>query len=251
MTDLYVIGMGPGSRAGMTIEAREAILASQYIAGYTTYVNLLREQFSHEELSGKEIVNTGMRQEEERCRLAIKRAAEGITTAVICSGDSQVYGMAGLILEMTDAEADVNTIIVPGVSAVLSGSAILGAAVGHDFAVISLSDLLTPWEIIEKRLKAAGEGDFVICLYNPSSRQRSDYLDKACKILLESKPETTICGYVRNIGRKGEESGIMTLKELQCFEADMFTTVFIGNRDTVNINGRMVTPRGYGNKRTV
>ena len=153
--------------------------------------------------------------------------------------------MAGLVYELSVEYPDVEIDIVPGISAVLSGSAVLGAPIGHDFAVISLSDLLTPWELIEKRLALAGEGDFCICLYNPSSHKRRDYLKRACEILLNYKGEDTICGYVRNIGREGEEYHITTLKELKDTEVDMFTTVFIGNANTKVIENKMVTPRGY------
>ena len=153
--------------------------------------------------------------------------------------------MAGLVYELSVEYPDVEIDIVPGISAVLSGSAVLGAPIGHDFAVISLSDLLTPWELIEKRLALAGEGDFCICLYNPSSHKRRDYLKRACEILLNYKGEDTICGYVRNIGREGEEYHITNLKELKDTEVDMFTTVFIGNANTKVIENKMVTPRGY------
>lgn len=163
----------------------------------------------------------------------------------ICSGDSGVYGMAGLVLQMAEAYPDVNVEVIPGVTAALGGGAILGAPLGHDFAVISLSDLLTPMEVIEKRLRAAAEADFIICLYNPSSRKRHDYLERACRILLEYKSGETACGYVQNIGREGEAVHLLTLAELEKTPVDMFTTVFIGNKETQMLNGCLVTPRGY------
>ena len=188
-----------------------------------------------------------MRQEKERCLLALQAADCGKQTAMICSGDSGVYGMAGLILQLAADFPEVQVEIIPGVTAAIGGGAVLGAPLGHDFAVISLSDLLTPMEIIEKRLRAAAEGDFIVCLYNPASRKRSDYLERACQILMETKPADTVCGIVRNIGRDGEEMQLMTLRELAGKPVDMFTTVFIGNRETRAVNGRMITPRGYKN----
>ena len=153
--------------------------------------------------------------------------------------------MAGVVLELAQKYPDVEVEIIPGVTAALSGSALLGAAVGHDCAIISLSDLLTPYEVIEKRLRAAAEGDFVICLYNPGSKTRTVHLKKACELLLKYKDKDTVCGCVRNIGREGESVNIMTLERLKDLHADMFTTVFIGSSMTKNIEGRMVTPRGY------
>ena len=187
-----------------------------------------------------------MRKEVDRCRMAIDAAKEGRTVAMISSGDAGVYGMAGLCLELA-ADTDVEVEVVPGVTAALSGGAVLGAPLTHDFAVISLSDLLTPWDKIEKRLELAGEADLSIALYNPSSHRRSDYLQKACDILMRHVKPETVCGVVRNIGREGESFQVMTLKELRDYKADMFTTVFIGNSQTMEINGRMVTPRGYRN----
>lgn len=240
MKRLYAIGMGPGAYEKMTEEAIEILNACDVIAGYTVYVELIQEYFPD-----KEFITTGMRQEEERCRLAYIKAQEGKTTAMICSGDSGVYGMASIILELWKDYEDVEVEIIPGVTAAISGGALLGAPLGHDFSVISLSDLLTPWEIICLRLKCAAVSNMVICLYNPSSRKRPDYLRKACDILLKEKQENTVCGYVKNVGRKGETYKILSLKELATEQVDMFTTVFIGNTHTKVINGKMVTPRGY------
>lgn len=229
----------------MTGRAREALEACEVIAGYTVYVELLREQFP-----GKDYLTTPMRREEERCRLAFQEAAKGRNTAMVCSGDAGVYGMAGLMYEVGEDYPDVELEVIPGVTAALAGGALLGAPLGHDFCVISLSDLLTPWERIEKRLVAAGEADFAICLYNPGSRKRTGHLRKACDILLQSRPGDTLCGLARNIGRDGESIRLLSLKELRDTEVDMFTTVFIGNAETRNIRGRMITPRGYGHGRT-
>jgi len=188
-----------------------------------------------------------MRREQERCLLAIEEAKKGKTAAMVCSGDSGVYGMSGLILETARSEEDLEIEIIPGVTAALSGGAVLGAPLGHDFAVISLSDLLTPMELIEDRLRACAQADMVICLYNPSSKKRAGYLKRACEIVMEYKSRSTICGLVKNIGREEEEMAVMTLEVLRDTQPDMFTTVYIGNSMTKLINGRMVTPRGYKN----
>ena len=224
MNRVYVVGIGPGAGKQMTEEAREVLNACDTIIGYTVYVDLVKEQFPE-----KEFLTTPMKQEVKRCKMAFEEAMKGKKVAMICSGDAGVYGMAGL----------------PGITAAIGGAAVLGAPLIHDFAVISLSDLLTPWEKIEKRVRAAAMADFVICLYNPSSRKRHDYLEKACNMMLEYKAEDTICGIVRQIGRDGQESRILTLKELKDTEVDMFTTVFIGNEQTQEMDGHMVTPRGY------
>ena len=240
MKQLYVVGLGPGGEEFLTGQARQALEESQVLAGYTVYIDLVAPLFP-----GKEILTTPMTQELERCRMALEAADSGKTTAMVCSGDSGVYGMAGPILELAEQFPQVEVIVVPGVTAALSGAALLGAPLMHDFAVISLSDLLTPWEKIEKRLRGAGEGDFCLCLYNPASRKRQDYLKRACDILLESRSPETICGWVRNIGRDGEEKEITTLEQLREARLDMFTTVFIGNSQTRRLGDRMVTPRGY------
>lgn len=239
---LYIVGFGCGSREGMTIEAEKAIGRSDLIVGYTVYTELLREFFPE-----KEFYSTAMRQEKQRVEYALEQAESGRTVSLICSGDSAVYGMAGLAFALSEKYPNTEIEPVAGVTAALSGGAILGAPLTHDFAVISLSDLLTPIEKIFRRLKCAAEGDFTIALYNPSSKKRADYLEKACKILLEYKSPETVCGYVKNIGRKGQESRVLTLKELEKTQVDMFTTVFIGNSETRNIGGKMVTPRGYEN----
>lgn len=236
---LYVVGFGAGNADGMTFAAHKAIECSDLIVGYTVYAELIKKVFPD-----KAYLTTAMKQETDRVRLALNEAKGGKTVSLICSGDSGVYGMAALAYELAD---NVEIEVVAGVTAALSGGAVLGAPLTHDFAVISLSDLLTPWEKIEKRLCVAAEADFVICLYNPSSKKRSDYLKKACEIILRFKSADTVCGYVKNIGRIGEESTVMTLAELKNAQVDMFTTVFIGNCETKLINGKMVTPRGYKN----
>lgn len=242
MGKLYVVGIGPGNEEGMTIRARRILDECRIIAGYKTYISLVREYLSED----KEYIETGMRQETERCRMALERASvSDEPVCMICSGDAGIYGMAGIVLELAAEYPGVDIEVVPGVTAALSGSALLGAAIGHDLAIISLSDLLTPWEVIEKRLICAADGDFVICLYNPESMNRVGYLKKACDIVLKYRNEDTVCGYVKNIGREGESFKVLTLRALKDTEADMFTTVFIGNSRTGIKVGRMVTPRGY------
>lgn len=238
---LYVVGIGAGSRDGMTIAANEAIEQSELIVGYTKYVELLKEHFPN-----KNYASTGMKQERERVEAALSEA-EDKNVSLICSGDPQLYGMAGLAYELGVKYPDVEIEVVSGVTAAFSGGAVLGSPLTHDFAVISLSDLLTPMEKIQKRLECAAECDLTIVLYNPSSKSRADYLKNACDIVLRYRSGDTVCGYVRNIGRDGQESCVLTLAKLRDTSVDMFTTVYIGNSETKVINGKMVTPRGYRN----
>ncbi len=281
MGTVYAVGFGPGDVKYETLEAREVLSGADVIVGYKTYVDIIRKQYPE-----KEFVVSGMREEEERCKKAMELAAEGKNVVVISSGDAAVYGMAGLLYELSEKEAyfGVQVKTVPGLSAVLSGGAVLGAPVGHDFCVISLSDLLTPWDTIEKRLRAAASGDFVIVLYNPVSHKRLDKFKRACEILEETIPSDRVCGYARNIGRDGMSSRIFLLHNLKELgipnpgsengkitsdeagklkesnnvfevelqkksEIDMFTTIFIGNSETKIVETpdgpRMVTPRGY------
>lgn len=240
MNKLFVVGLGPGEYGQMTGKAVEALTASDVIIGYTVYVSLVEDHFP-----GKRFLTTPMTKEKERCIMAFEEAKKGQTVSMICSGDSGIYGMSGLMLQLLEQFPDVQLELIPGITAASSGSAVLGAPLMHDFAVISLSDLLTPWEKIEQRLDAAAKADFSICLYNPSSKKRGDYLAKACTIVAKYRLEDTVCGIVKNIGREGEEKKIMTLKELTSYQADMFTTVFIGNSQTKQLGAYMVTPRGY------
>lgn len=240
MSKLYVVGIGPGAYEKMTMEAAEALKNSDVIIGYTVYVDLVKNHFPE-----KEFLTTPMKKEVDRCVLAFEEAKKGKTAAMICSGDAGVYGMSGLMYEIGVHYPEVELVIIPGVTAATGGAAVLGAPLIHDFCVISLSDLLTPWEKIEARLLGAAQADFVVCLYNPSSKKRHDYLEKACNLMLQYKSPETVCGIVGNIGREGEAAQVMTLEELKTAKVDMFTTVFIGNSQTQNINGKMVTPRGY------
>ena len=240
MNKIYVVGIGPGAYEKMTIEAAEVLKKCDVIIGYTVYIDLVKDHFPE-----KEFLSTPMRKEVERCVMAFEEANKGKTVAMICSGDAGVYGMAGLIHEVGKEYPKTDIEVIPGVTAAVSGAAVLGAPLIHDFCLISLSDLLTPWETIENRLHAAGTGDFVCCIYNPSSVKRHDYLRKACDILLQHKSADTVCGIVNNIGRDGETVKVLPLRELRDTEVDMFTTVFIGNSQTKVIDGKMVTPRGY------
>lgn len=240
MKKLWIIGLGPGGGEDLTGKARKALAESDVIVGYTVYIDLIRAEFGH-----KELLTTPMRKEQERCEMALALADTGKTVAMVCSGDPGVYGMAGLCYELSDQWPEVELSVLPGITAACGGAAVLGAPLMHDFCLISLSDLMTPWEKIEKRLRAAAEADFVLCIYNPSSHKRKDYLARACAILLEAKSPDTPCGYVREIGRDGEAATVLPLGQLRDAQVDMFTTVFVGNSQTKVINGKLVTPRGY------
>jgi precorrin-3B C17-methyltransferase len=237
---LYIVGIGPGHPDQMTAEAFRVLKQSDWIVGYPVYLDLIRSSFPE-----KQFLSTPMRQEVERCKMALEQASKGKIVSLVCSGDAGVYGMAGLVLELKEDYPDVEVEVVAGVTAACSGAAVLGAPLMNDFSVISLSDLLTPWETIEKRILLAAEADFVICLYNPSSKKRADYLKKACDLILSVRSSDTVCGYVRNIARENQDFAVMTLAALRETPVDMFTTVFIGNSQTVQLNGRMVTRRGY------
>ena len=240
MGKLTVVGIGPGDYGNMTVRADRALRECQVIVGYHVYVDLVRERYPD-----KEFITTPMTKEADRCRIALDAARSGRDVAMVCSGDSGVYGMAGLIYQIRGGEADPAVAVIPGLTAACSGAAVLGAPLTHDFAVISLSDRLTPWEKIEARLTAAAGADLTIVLYNPASRGRPDYLQKACDILLETLPGDRPCGVARSIGREGEGREIMTLAQLRDFPADMFCTAFIGNSQTRVTGGELVTPRGY------
>ncbi len=242
MNKIYVVGIGPGAYEQMTGKAIQALQDSDVIIGYTVYVDLVKEHFP-----GKEFMTTPMKKEVDRCVLAFEEAKKGGTVSMICSGDAGVYGMAGLMYEVGVNYSEIELKIIPGVTAAAGGAAVLGAPLIHDFCLISLSDLLTPWEKIEARLLGASQADFVICLYNPSSRKRHDYLKKACDLMMQYKAPDTVCGIVSQIAREGETAKVLTLKELRDTPVDMFTTVFIGNSQTKEIGGKMVTPRGYQN----
>ena len=240
MSKLFVVGIGPGNYENMTIRADNALKNAQVIVGYTVYVDLVRERYP-----GKEFLTTPMTREAIRCQLALDKAKEGRSVAMICSGDSGIYGMAALLYELRGENIDPEIEVIPGLTAACSGGALLGAPLTHDFAVISLSDRLTPWEKIEKRLECAAQADLSMVLYNPASHGRPDHLRRACEILLRVLPEERPCAVAQYIGREGENRRFYTLGELKDAEVDMFCTVFIGNASTRMIGGNMVTPRGY------
>jgi precorrin-3B methylase len=269
---LYVVGIGPGSEADMTIRARAAIEQADTVVGYTTYIKLVEGM-----LAGKDVVSTGMMKEADRCAQAVRLASEGKSVALVSSGDAGIYGMAGLVLEIVEEQVvgqpppgpeghpppqagrgkgykEQGTLpfefeVIPGVPAVCSSAASLGAPLMHDFAVISLSDLLTPWELIVKRLDAAASADFVIALYNPRSKGRPGYLEQARDIIIKHRPGSTPVGIVKDSTRDGERVIVTTLGELPVEEVDMTTMVIVGNSQSRRFMDYILTPRGYKGKR--
>ena len=240
MRKVAVVGIGPGDYENMTVGADRALKNCDVIIGYHVYVDLVKERYP-----GKEFLTTPMTQEVKRCQMALGLAREGKNVAMVCSGDSGIYGMAALIYELRGESPDPEIQVIPGLTAACSGAALLGAPLTHDFAVISLSDRLTPWEKIEKRLENAAQADLSIVLYNPASHGRPDHLRRACDILLRQLPGDRLCGIASQIGRDGESGRVLSLAELRTAPVDMFCTVFIGNSMTKSIGEKMVTPRGY------
>lgn len=241
MSKLYVVGFGPGGYEHMTVRAIEAVREAQLVTGYTTYVEMLKEFFPD-----KEYLSTPMKKEVDRCRLAVAKAMEGQTVAMVSSGDSGIYGMAGIVLQVADEMgADIDIEVVPGVTAASAAASVLGAPLMHDTALISLSDLMTPLDLIMKRVECAGQSDFVICLYNPKSKKRTEYVGMAADILMKYHSADTPVGIVRHAGRSGESFYLTTLGGLYEADIDMFSIVVIGNSQTYVKDGRMITPRGY------
>ena len=244
MGKITVIGIGPGSLEDMTPRARKAIESAEVVVGYKTYIKLVESI-----IGGKEIIDNGMMQEVERCQLAVKSAAEGKETVVISSGDSGIYGMAGLVLELVlqlpENERPEWGGVVAGISAVQASAAILGAPLMHDFAVISLSDLMTPWELIKKRAEAAGSADFVIALYNPESHKRVNHIEEIREIVMKYRSSETPVGIVSSASRDAEEKVISNLENFTKEDIHMFSLVIIGNSNTYVKDGYMITPRGY------
>lgn len=238
------MGIGPGSFEDMTPRARRAIEAAQVVAGYKTYISLIEPL-----LAGKEVIGTGMTQEVDRCQAAVEAAAAGRDTVVVSSGDAGVYGMAGLVLELLlqlpEEQRPEWGGVVAGVSAVNAAASVLGAPLMHDFAVISLSDWMTPWELIQKRAALAGEGDFVIALYNPKSRHRPDYIFTIQEILLRYRSPATPVGIVTSASREKERVVLSDLGHFTEEAIGMFSIVIIGNSSTYVRDGYMITPRGY------
>jgi len=238
---IYVIGFGPGGLEHITPKAQRAIEESDIIVGYSVYVEILKTYFTD-----KNYESTGMMHEVERCRLTLRYALEGKTVSIISSGDSGIYGMAGIMLQIVqELGANVELEVVPGITAASAAASVLGAPIMHDFAVISLSDLLTPIEVILKRVRSASDGDFVICIYNPRSKKRSEYIWKAVDIVLEYRLPNTPVGIVRNAGREGEKAVVTTLSDIRNCEIDMFSVVIIGNSNTYIKHNKIITPRGY------
>lgn len=237
MAKVYVVGIGPGGKEHMTLKALETIRKCDVIVGYTFYMELIKDM-----LTGKKIIKTGMKGEMERCRIALEEAEKGYETCIISTGDPGLYGMAGPVLELAEG---IEVEVIPGVTSSFCAAAEAGAPIMHDFCAISLSDLLTPWEVIEKRLHMAASADFVIALYNPKSKGRQENIKKAADIILKyMKPETP-AALVKNAGREGNERRIVTLGSIDYGFIDMMTVVIIGNSSTYIKDGRMITPRGY------
>lgn len=240
MAKLYVVGIGPGGREHMTYKAVEVIKKSDLVVGYTPYIEYLGDL-----VEGKELFSTGMKGEIERCKVAIEKVREGKNTAIVSTGDSGLYGMAGPILELAE---DIEVEIIPGVTAAFSAAAELGSPIMHDYTSISLSDLLTPWEVIESRLEKATEADFVISIYNPKSKGRKEHLEKAVNIILNHRKIDTPVGIVKNSGREGTEIIITTLGSIDYDKVDMLCVLIIGNSNTYIKGDKIITPRGYNIK---
>ena len=237
MAKLYVVGIGPGGKEHMTLKAIEVIQQCPVIVGYRFYITLIEEL-----ITDKEVISTGMKGEIERCRAAIEKVREGIDTCIISTGDAGLYGMAGPILEMAE---DIEVEVVPGVSSAFCAAAHVGAPIMHDFCSISLSDLLTPWEVIEKRIIHAAEADFVIALYNPKSKGRTMHIEKAFELMRKYKKPDTPVAVVKHAGRSGTQKTITKLSEVDTADIDMMTMVIIGNHETYIASDKMITPRGY------
>lgn len=237
MSKIYVIGIGPGRCEHMTVKAENALESSDIILGYKTYIELIQDEYPR-----KELMSFPMRSEVERCELTIEKAEEGKTVSLISSGDAGVYGMAGILLRLTE---DHTVEVIPGMTAIQAAAASLGAPIMHDFVAISLSDLMTDWEIIEKRLHLAAEGDFVTCLYNPKSKNRTEQIVKTRDIFIEKGGKDKVVGIVKNAKRDGEKIYLTTVEHMLDYPIDMTTLVIIGNQETYIKNNKMITKRGY------
>ena len=238
---IYVVGIGPGKKENMTFRAYEAMENSDIIVGYKTYVDLVKEYYP-----GKEMKSSAMTKEVDRCTEVLELARQGKTVSLISSGDAGVYGMAGIMLEIADEDMEVE--VIPGITATNAAAAIAGAPIMHDYATISLSDLLTDWDLIKKRLELAAQGDFVVSIYNPKSRGRVTQIEEAREIMMKYKPKSTPVAIVRNAGREDERYILTTLEKMLDHEIDMLTIVLIGNSNTFVKNGKIITPRGYEGK---
>lgn len=238
MGKIYVVGLGPGNKENMTFRAYDVLKNSDIIIGYKTYIDLIEGMFPD-----KKIIKSYMKKEVARCEETLKLALEGNIISLISSGDAGVYGMAGLMLEIADGQVEVE--IVPGITSANASASLGGAPIVHDSVNISLSNLLTDWELIKKRIDLASQGDFVITLYNPKSSGRPELINEARDIMLKHKRKDTPVLIARNVGREGENYDITTLSEMLDYEINMFSTVIIGNSNTKVINNKIITPRGY------
>lgn len=247
MGSLNIVGLGPGAAKLMTYEAMSVIDYCDCVVGYELYLKLIPREM----LKGKRVISSGMRGEVKRCRLAIQSALDGLETAIVCSGDPGVYAMASLTIELLaqfGPPQDLPVRVIPGVPALCAGAALLGAPIGHDFACVSLSDLLTPWETIEKRADAALAADFVLVLYNPRSSERPDNMAKILKIARRHRGGDCPVGVVRNISRNDQSAKIYKLDDFDTAGVDMLCLVIIGNSETRIVGDLMLTPRGYAGK---
>lgn len=244
---LFIVSLGPGDSQYLAPIAKEALLQSEIVVGYRTYMQLIDPIL----LEGKEALSTGMTDEIRRCQMAIAKAMEGKNTAVVSSGDAGVYGMAGLVLELLAEDPlgeEVTVEVIPGIPALTAAGALLGAPLMHDFSVISLSDLMTPWEVIQSRVEAAAKADFVIVIYNPRSKKRNWQLELALDLIRKYRDPETPVGMVRNAMRESQSVRISELAKLDPSEVDMLSILVVGNSQTRVIRDKMVTPRGYMEK---
>lgn len=236
---IYVVGIGPGNMEDISVRAYKTLKNVDVIAGYITYIDLVKDEFKE-----KEFYVSGMKKEIDRCEKVLELAKEGKTVALISSGDAGIYGMAGIMIEVAlGSRIDVE--VIPGITSSVAGASLVGAPLMHDQAIISLSDLLTDWEVITKRIDRASEGDFVISLYNPKSKGRTEQIVEAREIMLKHKAPSTPVALLRHVGREDENYTLTNLDEMLNYEIDMFTVVIVGNSKTYVKEGKMITPRGY------
>lgn len=242
---LAVVGLGPGAIDLMAPRARAALETAEVVVGYRTYLDLVHDCLN----PASEVISSSMMQEIDRCRKALEMAETGRRVALVCGGDPGIYAMAGLVFELAQStEATVAIDIIPGIAALNSCAAILGAPLMHDFAAISLSDLMTPWELIERRLEAVAPADFVVVIYNPKSKKRTDQIVRTREIMLAHRSSDTPVGIVSGATRAHETVRLTTLAKMLDEEIGMQTTVIIGNSQTFLWRGKMITPRGYSRK---
>jgi len=237
MGKLYVIGIGPGGLEHMTLKAKKAIEESNIVVGYNKYIDMIKPL-----VEGKELFSNGMRGEEARCRKALELSKENNTVALISTGDSGIYGMAGLILQMQEDES---VEVIPGITASSAAGAVIGAPLMHDNCNISLSDLMTPYDLIKKRVRNAADADMIISLYNPRSKGRPHYLREAIEIIKEYRELNTPVAVVRHALRDGQDYKLFTLENFDEEVVDMFSIVIVGNSQSFIKNGKFITPRGY------